>query len=69
MEKKVCFIWDAGNFGGGWTTVQRLTSQGKSAFIGRGRGLHVEKAQLSLTVNWNVCRGLTSVILIIFKYS
>ena len=37
------------------------------AFIGRGRGLHVEKAQLSLTANLNVCSGLTNIILIILS--
>ena len=54
MERKVCFILDAGNCGGGWTPVQRPTppadNQWARAFIDGGRGLHAETAQSALTV-------------------
>ena len=70
MEKKVCFILDAGNCGGGRTPVQRLTpptdNQWARAFIGGGRGLHAETAQSALMVILKlVIGGLTSVILIV----
>ena len=50
MERKVRFIGDAGNFWGGWTTVQRLTSSGKVSFHRQREGLHVETAQSALTI-------------------
>ena len=47
VKRKVCFILDAGNREDGWMLVQiRLLhpdNQGAKAFIGGGRGLHVEK--------------------------
>ena len=73
MERKVCFISDAGNWWGGrlWTSVQRLTSpplatSGARAFIVRRRGLHAETAQSALTVIFKlVIGGLTSIILVV----
>ena len=70
MERKVCFILDAGNQWGGQTPIQRLTpptdSQRARAFIGGGRGLHAEAAQSALTVILTlIIGGLISVILIV----
>ena len=69
VERKVCFILDAGNLGRG-TPVQKPTppnwQSGARAFIDGGRGLHAGPAQaalagfLSLSIG-----GLTSVILIV----
>ena len=77
VERKVCFILDAGNWGWGqWTPVQRPTpppspscdTLGVRAFIGEGRGLHAERAQAALTVILKlVIGGLTSVILIVIS--
>ena len=57
MERKVSFVLDASNRGGGRTLVQRPTpprvppdKQGARAFTDGGRGLHVETAQSALTV-------------------
>ena len=60
VERKVCFILDAGNGGGGEggrgrvDTCRKADSprhnQGARAFIGWGRGLHVETTQSALTV-------------------
>ena len=70
MERKVCFILDAGNQGRGQTPVQRPTpfpdNQWARAFIDGGRGLCAETAQSALTVILKlVISGLTSVILIV----
>ena len=70
VEKKVCFILDAGNGRGGLTPVQRPTpptdNQGARAFIDRRRGLHAETAQAALTVILKlVIGGLTSILLIV----
>ena len=47
VKRKVCFILDVGNWEEGWMPVQsRLLhpdNQGAKAFIGGGRGLHIEK--------------------------
>ena len=53
MEKKVCFIPEAGNRGGTDTLVFKgwfSNNQWSRAFIGRGRGLHAETEQSALTV-------------------
>ena len=57
VERKVCFIFSAGNRagneGGGHLSKDILTltdNQWARAFIGRGRGLHSESAQSALTV-------------------
>ena len=57
VERKVCFIFNAGNQGGneggGHLSKDILTltdNQWARAFIGRGRGLHSESAQSALTV-------------------
>ena len=70
MERKVCFILDAGNQGRGQTPVQRPTplpdNQWARAFIDGGRGLRAETSQSALTVILKlVISGLTSVILIV----
>ena len=50
MEKKVCLILDAGNWGGGEDGILSkgqlapLDNQWERAFIDRGRGLHAEIA-------------------------
>ena len=69
MEKKVCFISDAGNLWGGWqTSVQRstppLTSRGwEHLEMEWGGRLH---AKPSLTVVFKVViGGLTSIILVV----
>ena len=58
VERKVCFISDASNCGGGQTSVQRpdtpprhthTNKQGIRNFIDRERGLHAETAQSALT--------------------
>ena len=74
MERKVCFILDAGSWGGGWTSVRKLTlppphqNQWARAFIGGGKGLHVETAQSALTVILKlVIGGLTSVLLTVLS--
>ena len=81
VERKVCFISEAGNLslGGGGvgrvgrTCVQRPTSRpcwqsvGKS-FYRRREGLYVETAQAALTGILNlVIGGLTSVLLMVFS--
>ena len=69
VERKVCFILDAGNRGWGRDPCPKADSlpdnQGARAFIDRGRGLHAEIIQSALTVivKLVIC-GLTSVILI-----
>ena len=55
VEKKVCFIPEAGDRGGTDTLVFKgwfspLTNQWARAFIGRGSGLHAETARSALTV-------------------
>ena len=53
MESKVCFISDAGNWGGRVVDICPKAKQGVRAFIDRvggGGQLHPEKAQSSLTV-------------------
>ena len=74
MDRKVCFILDAGNWEGwGQTPVQSSTpptpdNQWARAFRGRGRGLHTETAQSALTVALKlVIGGLTIIILIVFS--
>ena len=77
MERKVCFILDASNCGGGGTVgktpIQRPTptpadNQRARAFIGKGRALHAETAQPTLTVILKlVISGLTSVTLIVLS--
>ena len=63
VERKICFISDAGNCGGGQTSVQRpdtpprhthTNKQGIRNFIDRERGLHAETAQSALTVIWKL---------------
>ena len=70
MDRKVCFILDAGNWEGwGQTPVQSSTpptpdNQWARAFRDRGRGLHTETAQSALTVALKlVIGGLTIIIL------
>ena len=71
MERKVCFILDAGSLGGrgegGRLSKGRLPAsynQWARAFIDGGRGLHAETAQSALTVILKlVTGGLTSIIL------
>ena len=69
MDRKICFILDASNWGrGGWTSVQRLTprtgNQWARAFIENRRGLHAKTAQSALTVIFRlVIGGLTSITL------
>ena len=72
MEDKGCFISDAGNGGGWWTSVQRpippTDSQWRRAFIDRGRGLHAETVWSALTVILKlVISGLTRVTLIVLN--
>ena len=72
VEDKGCFISDAGNWGGWWTSVQRpippTDSQWRRAFIDRGRGLHAETVWSALTVILELAiGGLTSVILIVLS--
>ena len=67
MERKVSFISDASNFGGGQTSVQRSTPPADRrwgrAFLDRGRGLHEEKVQSALAVIFKlVISDLSSVI-------
>ena len=53
MERTVCFILDASNWGQGDCcpkTDTLLYSQGEIAFIDRGRGLYAETAESALTV-------------------
>ena len=75
VERKVCFISDAGNWGGGlWTSVQGQFPptptpwQAGSESIYRqsqGRGQHAETAQSSLTVIFKlVTGGLPSSVLV-----
>ena len=70
MERKICFILDASNWGrGGQTSVQRLTlprtgNQWARAFIENRRGPHAKTAQSALTVIFRlVIGGLTSITL------
>ena len=69
MEREICFISGASNWGGGGqTSVQRLTlptgNQWARAFIESRRGLHAETAQSALTVIFTlVIGGLTSILL------
>ena len=69
MERKVCFISDASNWGSAreQTSVQRqLATRGARAFIDRRRGLHVDPAQSALIVIFKLVVGsLTSVILMV----
>ena len=73
MERKVCFILDAGSRGrgrwGGHLSKGRLPAsdnQGARVFIDRGRGLHAETALSALTVILTlVLGGLTNIILIV----
>ena len=63
MERKACFILDAGNLSKG-RLPPRPNSHGARAFIGEGRGLHAERAQSALKL---VIGGLISVILIVLS--
>ena len=74
MEKKVCFVLDAGNqrvgMEGGHLSKGRLSplTLGARAFIESRRWLHAEMAQSALTVVWKlVMRGLTKHPLDCFK--
>ena len=78
MERKVCFILDAGNpaGGGGGGGGRRLSkgqfpstdNQWARAFIGGGRGSHAETAQSALAVILKlVIGGLTGVMLIVLS--
>ena len=73
MERKVCFILDAGSQWGRWTPVPRpfphpSDTQWARASVGRGRGLRADRAQLALTVILKlVIGGLTSIILIVLS--
>ena len=79
VERKVCFISDAGNCRGGWwTSVQRLTphppptptkKQGVREFTVRvGGRQHQEIAQSSLTVIFRVViSGLTGITLVVLR--
>ena len=57
MERKICFIWEVGNLGGGQIPVQRSVptlapvtdNQWAGDFIDR-RGLQVKTIQLALIV-------------------
>ena len=65
VERKVCFISDASNWGQS-PTPPPLATSGARAFIDRRRRLHAETAQSALTVIFRlVIGGLTSVILIV----
>ena len=67
VERKVCFISDASNWGQS-PTPPALAASGARAFIDRRRRLHAETAQSTLTVTFRlVISGLTNVILV--KYS
>ena len=73
VERKACYMLDAGNWGGGWTHVQRLTpspsgqSVDKSFYRQRQR-ITCRNRQSALTVilNWS-CGGLTSTILTVLS--
>ena len=75
MERKVCFILDAGSQWGRWTPVQRQfprppDSKWARASIGGGGGgvLRVDGAQSALTVILKLgVGGLTSLILIVLS--
>ena len=76
MERKICFILDAGNQGmgelGGHLSKARLSpnpdNQGTRTFIDRGRGSQVEATQSALAVIWKfIFSGLTSIILIVLN--
>ena len=73
MERKVCFILDAGSQWGSWTPVQRPfphppDSQWARDSIGRGRGLRADGAHSALTVILKLVNGgLTSIILIVLS--
>ena len=75
MERKVCFILEAGNLGAGSYPKADSTppatlndEQWTTAFTDRGRGLHAESAQLALAVVLTlVMGGLISVISIVLS--
>ena len=75
MERKLCFILEAGNLGAGSypkadspSPATPSDEQWTRAFIDRGRGLHAETAQLALAVMLTlVIGGLISVILIVLS--
>ena len=75
VERKVCFILEAGNLGAGSypkadspPPATPSDEQWTRAFIDRGRGLHAETAQLALAVMLTlVIGGLISVILIVLS--
>ena len=74
MERKACFISEAGNLGREQIHVQRPTAptdhQRARVIIVRGRGLQAEIGQSALTVVLKlVINDLVSIILISFKYS
>ena len=67
VERTVCFILDASNWGQGNCcpkTDTLLYSQGEIVFIDRGRGLYAETAESAQSSrNWSCV--LTSIILIL----
>ena len=73
MERKVCFILDAGKRGGGHREGRCLFKgqlpywqPGTRVFTDKGRELYAETAQSSLTVILKlVIHGLTIIILIV----
>ena len=72
MERKVCFISDAGNWWGSADIYPKadsphtLATTGARAFLGRRRGLCEETAQSALTVIFRlVIGGLTSILVVL----
>ena len=72
MERKVCFILDAGNLWGRAYTGPKANSPPHPQLVGKSfyrlrEGLHAETAQSALTVILKLVSGLTSVILIVLN--
>ena len=74
VERKVCFILDASNWGGEIDLCPKADSlpaprqSGGKSFYRQREGLHAERAQSALTVFLKlVISGLTSVILIVLS--
>ena len=69
MESKVCFISDAGNWGGRVVDICPKAKQGVKAFIDRiggGGQLHAGKAESSLTVIFKfVISSLSSILIVL----
>ena len=72
VERKVCFISDAGNLWGRAYTGPKANSPPHPQLVGKSfyrlrEGLHAETAQSALTVILKLVSGLTSVILIVLN--